>query len=65
MELLTSLITHPYRTQAMTLSIRPELTSPADLISSLFNQQQPTVTDAEIMQALCTLLIGLEKNPDG
>ena len=43
----------------MTLSIRPELTSAADIISSLSNQQQPTVTEADIMQAVRTLLIGL------
>lgn len=48
----------------MTLSIRPELTSAADVISSLSNQQQPTVTDAEMMQAVRTLLIGLGENPD-
>jgi len=48
----------------MTLSIRPELTSAADVISSLSNQQQPTVTEAEMMQAVRTLLIGLGENPD-
>ena len=48
----------------MTLSIRPELTSAADIISSLSNQQQPTVTEAEMMQAVRTLLIGLGENPD-
>ena len=48
----------------MTLSIRPELTSAADIISSLSNQQQPTVTEADIMQAVRTLLIGLGENPD-
>ena len=48
----------------MTLSILPELTSAADIISSLSNQQQPTVTEAEMMQAVRTLLIGLGENPD-
>ncbi|MBS3030701.1 MAG: GTP cyclohydrolase I FolE (plasmid) [Dolichospermum sp. DET50] len=48
----------------MTLSIRPELTSAADIISSLSNQQQQTVTEAEMMQAVRTLLIGLGENPD-
>ena len=48
----------------MTLSIRPELTSAADIISSLSNQQQPTETEADMMQAVRTLLIGLGENPD-
>ena len=48
----------------MTLSIRPELTSAADIISSLSNQQQPIVTEADMMQAVRTLLIGLGENPD-
>ena len=48
----------------MTLSILPELTSAADIISSLSNQQQPTVTEADMMQAVRTLLIGLGENPD-
>ncbi|QSV66849.1 MAG: GTP cyclohydrolase I FolE [Aphanizomenon flos-aquae DEX188] len=48
----------------MTLSIRPELTSAVDIISSLSNQQQPTVTEADMMQAVRTLLIGLGENPD-
>jgi GTP cyclohydrolase I len=47
----------------MTLSIRPELTA-ADVISSLSHQQQPTVTEAEMRQAVRTLLIGLGENPD-
>lgn len=47
----------------MTLSIRPELTA-ADVISSFSNQQQPTVTEADMMQAVRTLLIGLGENPD-
>ena len=48
----------------MTLSILPELTSAVDIISSLSNQQQPTVTEADMMQAVRTLLIGLGENPD-
>jgi GTP cyclohydrolase IA len=48
----------------MTLSIRPELTSADQLISSLSKQQQPKVTDAEMMQAVRTLLIGLGEDPD-
>jgi GTP cyclohydrolase I len=47
----------------MTLSIRPELTA-ADIISTFSNQQQPTVTEADMMQAVRTLLIGLGENPD-
>ncbi|MFM7365753.1 MAG: GTP cyclohydrolase I FolE [Cuspidothrix sp.] len=47
----------------MTLSIRPELTA-ADIISTFPNQQQPTVTEADMMQAVRTLLIGLGENPD-
>jgi GTP cyclohydrolase IA len=50
----------------MTLSIRPELTSADQIISSLSKQQQeqPKVTDAEMMQAVRTLLIGLGEDPD-
>jgi GTP cyclohydrolase I len=33
-------------------------------VSSLSTQQQPTVTEAEMMQAVRTLLIGLGENPD-
>jgi GTP cyclohydrolase I len=47
----------------MTLSIRPELTA-ADIISTFSNQQQPTVTEADMIQAVRTLLIGLGENPD-
>jgi GTP cyclohydrolase I len=47
----------------MTLSIRPELTT-ADIISTFSNQQQPTVTEADMIQAVRTLLIGLGENPD-
>ncbi|MBD2392400.1 GTP cyclohydrolase I FolE [Aphanizomenon flos-aquae NRERC-008] len=47
----------------MTLSIRPELNSTAD-ISSLYRQELPTVTEADMRQAVRTLLIGLGENPD-
>jgi len=50
----------------MTLSIRPELSSSDRTLSSLSKQQsQPSnVTDAEMMQAVRTLLIGLGEDPD-
>jgi GTP cyclohydrolase IA len=48
----------------MTLSIRPDINSAAQLVSSLSTQQLPTVTEAEMMQAVRTLLIGLGENPD-
>ncbi|AFZ60539.1 GTP cyclohydrolase I FolE [Anabaena cylindrica FACHB-243] len=48
----------------MTLSIRPDLNSAAQVVSSLSTQQQPIVTEAEMMQAVRTLLIGLGENPD-
>lgn len=48
----------------MTLSIRPELTSSEEVLSSLSNQHLPTVTEAEMMQAVRTLLIGLGEDPD-
>ena len=48
----------------MTLSIRPDLTSADQVLSSLATQQQQTVTEAEMMQAVRTLLIGLGENPD-
>ncbi|MDB9468333.1 GTP cyclohydrolase I FolE [Dolichospermum circinale] len=47
----------------MTLSIRPELNSTAD-ISSLYQQELPTVTEDDMRQAVRTLLIGLGENPD-
>ncbi|MFN9399033.1 MAG: GTP cyclohydrolase I FolE [Dolichospermum sp.] len=47
----------------MTLSIRPELNSTAE-ISSLYRQELPTVTEADMRQAVRTLLIGLGENPD-
>lgn len=47
----------------MTLSFRPEETSVDELISSLPVLQQK-VTEAEMMQAVRTLLIGLGEDPD-
>ncbi|MFM2063771.1 MAG: hypothetical protein RLZZ507_3442 [Cyanobacteriota bacterium] len=48
----------------MTLSISPVFNSADQVVSSLSTQQQPTVTEAEMMQAVRTLLIGLGENPD-
>jgi GTP cyclohydrolase IA len=48
----------------MTLSIRPDINSAAQVVSSLSTQQLPTVTEIEMMQAVRTLLIGLGENPD-
>ena len=50
----------------MTLSIRPELSSSERALSSLSKQQDRSsnVTDAEMMQAVRTLLIGLGEDPD-
>ncbi|MBD2498136.1 MAG: GTP cyclohydrolase I FolE [Nostoc sp. TH1S01] len=48
----------------MTLSIRPDTNSAAQVVSSLPTQQLPTVTEAEMVQAVRTLLIGLGENPD-
>ncbi|HYW19405.1 MAG TPA: GTP cyclohydrolase I FolE [Nodularia sp. (in: cyanobacteria)] len=48
----------------MTLSIRPDLTSADQVLSSLAVQKQPKVTEAEMMQAVRTLLIGLGEDPD-
>ncbi|MGD1909316.1 MAG: GTP cyclohydrolase I FolE [Rivularia sp. (in: cyanobacteria)] len=46
----------------MTLSIRPELSSSDRTLPSLSKQQN--VTDAEMMQAVRTLLIGLGEDPN-
>ncbi|MEM9924383.1 MAG: GTP cyclohydrolase I FolE [Cyanobacteria bacterium P01_D01_bin.50] len=46
----------------MTLSIRPELSSSDRTLSSLSKQQN--VTDAEMIQAVRTLLIGLGEDPN-
>ncbi|NJL62483.1 MAG: GTP cyclohydrolase I FolE [Methylacidiphilales bacterium] len=48
----------------MTLSIRPELTTADQVLSSLVTQTKPEVTDADMMQAVRTLLIGLGEDPD-
>ncbi|MBD2342868.1 GTP cyclohydrolase I FolE [Anabaena subtropica] len=48
----------------MTLSIRSDINSAAQVVSSLSTQQPPTVTEAEMVQAVRTLLIGLGENPD-
>ncbi|MBW4677371.1 MAG: GTP cyclohydrolase I FolE [Desmonostoc geniculatum HA4340-LM1] len=48
----------------MTLSIRPDINSAAQVVSSLSTQQLPTVTETEMAQAVRTLLIGLGENPD-
>jgi GTP cyclohydrolase IA len=48
----------------MTLSIRPDLTSADQVLSSLATGQQQTVTEAQMMQAVRTLLIGLGEDPD-
>ena len=50
----------------MTLSIRPELPSPERTLSSLSKQQvqQPSISEAEMMDAVRTLLIGLGEDPD-
>ena len=48
----------------MTLSFRPELNSAEQLIASQSIQQKPQVTEAEMMQAVRTLLLGLGEDPD-
>ncbi|HIK05331.1 MAG TPA: GTP cyclohydrolase I FolE [Trichormus sp. M33_DOE_039] len=48
----------------MTLSIRPDLTSADQVLLSLVSKEKPTVTEAEMMQAVRTLLIGLGEDPD-
>ncbi|MBC1240383.1 GTP cyclohydrolase [Nostoc linckia z18] len=48
----------------MILSIRPDLTSADQRLSSLVVEEQQTVTEAEMMQAVRTLLIGLGEDPD-
>jgi GTP cyclohydrolase IA len=48
----------------MTLSISPELATADQVLSSLVTQTKPEVTDAEMMQAVRTLLIGLGEDPD-
>ncbi|MDM9382683.1 GTP cyclohydrolase I FolE [Chlorogloeopsis sp. ULAP01] len=48
----------------MTLSIPPELNSASEVLSSLSTQQKSKVTEAEMMQAVRTLLLGLGEDPD-
>ncbi len=48
----------------MILSIRPDLTSADQRLSPLAIDEQQTVTEAEMMQAVRTLLIGLGEDPD-
>lgn len=48
----------------MTLSIRPDLTSADQVLSSLTTKQKQTVTEAQMMEAVRTLLIGLGEDPD-
>jgi GTP cyclohydrolase I len=48
----------------MTLSIRPDANSAAQVVSSLPTKHSATVTEAEMVQAVRTLLIGLGENPD-
>ena len=48
----------------MTLSFRPELDSAEKIIASQSTQQKPQVTEAEMMQAVRTLLLGLGEDPD-
>jgi len=48
----------------MTLSFRSELNSAEQVVSSLSTTKQPNVTEAEMMQAVRTLLLGLGEDPD-
>ncbi|WP_427161048.1 GTP cyclohydrolase I FolE [Aliinostoc sp. HNIBRCY26] len=48
----------------MTLSISPDLTSADQVLLSLASKEKRTVTEAEMMQAVRTLLIGLGEDPD-
>ncbi|MCF4965934.1 GTP cyclohydrolase I FolE [Nostoc sp. CMAA1605] len=48
----------------MTLSIHPDINSAAEVVSSIATKNVPTVTEAEMVQAVRTLLIGLGENPD-
>ncbi len=48
----------------MTLSIRPEQPSSKRTLSSLSTESQQNVTDAEMMQAVRILLIGLGEDPE-
>ncbi len=48
----------------MTLSYRPESNPAEKVIASIKTQQKQKVTEAEMMQAVRTLLIGLGEDPD-
>ncbi|PAX58394.1 GTP cyclohydrolase I FolE [Brunnivagina elsteri] len=48
----------------MTLSYRPESDSAEKMIASIKTEAKQKVTEAEMMQAVRTLLIGLGENPD-
>ncbi|MFQ4141013.1 GTP cyclohydrolase I FolE [Chlorogloeopsis sp. ULAP02] len=48
----------------MTLSIPPEFNSASEVLSSLSTQQKSKVTEAEMMQAVRILLLGLGEDPD-
>ena len=48
----------------MTVLISSVVNSADQVVSSLSTQQKPKVTEAEMMQAVRTLLIGLGENPD-
>lgn len=48
----------------MTLSYRPEFNPAEKVIASINTQQEQKVTEAEMMQAVRTLLIGLGEDPD-
>ncbi|NJL63033.1 MAG: GTP cyclohydrolase I FolE [Methylacidiphilales bacterium] len=48
----------------MTLSYRPESDSAEQMIASIKTETKQKVTEAEMMQAVRTLLIGLGENPD-
>ena len=48
----------------MTITNLQELTFANDVLPSLSTQPQPTVSEAEMMQAVRTLLIGLGEDPD-
>lgn len=48
----------------MTLSYHSESSSAEQIIASLHTQQKQKVTEAEMMQAVRTLLIGLGEDPD-
>ncbi len=48
----------------MTLSYRPESNPAEQMIASIKTQQKQKVTEAEMMQAVRTLLIGLGEDPD-